>query len=82
MNNDDRRIAAERRDWSTRFRHIHSILNHIESVGRNNIDLESLAESLGLPITVINRIFGELKNDYAHRFPWLKESFDITSEEM
>jgi hypothetical protein len=81
MMKEDRRTTEERRDWLKRFKNVNAILNKIESAGRNNIDLETLAKMLNLPVVIINRIFGELKNDYTHRFPWLKDEFDISSEE-
>jgi hypothetical protein len=77
MMREDRRQGEDRRDWLERFKRINSVLKHIETIGRRNIDLDSLAETLNLPMTVINRIFSELKNDYAHRFPWLRDDDSI-----
>lgn len=76
MDSKERR-GDDRRNWLTRFMHVHNILKHIEEVGRNNVDLESLAESLDLPHAVIYRIFSEIRNDYSHRFPWLKEDEEL-----
>ena len=71
---EDRRKLDERRDWLRRLRYVNGVQTHIESSCRNTFDLESLAESLSIPICVVNRIFNEVKDDYIHRFPWLLET--------
>ena len=70
--NNGRDKPSERRDWTTRTERINAVLKHVEEK-RNNIDIETLAETLNMPLCVMNRIFNEIKNDYGHRFPWLKE---------
>lgn len=74
MTPEDRRKLDERRDWLRRLSYVNGIRSHIEESNGATFDLVSLAETLGLSLCIINRIFNEVKDDYLHRLPWLMES--------